>query len=450
MSFLKNIVLLVCVAATVCSCKKSNTTPQGNTFIKVFEEPTLAFNAGPNSFQSNTGDVVTDDEGNYYCWYYEQNTAAGGWATKLAILKTDPNGNKLWSRVYFSFHVAAYSWNRRAIMYNNFICDGQSLYIAGTNTDGAPYMLKFNTDGDVIAQMPLDIIPQGRTLHALYNLWPLSNGNFMINGTYSIATGPTKGDDGGTIPFVAMISPSGGILWQNNELPFPLQDTNADNATIEGMAEMPDGGYIFSGTGAYSTDNTSLSGKKTTFINVYKLNSGGQLEYNKTLYGGQYIETHGSSTSFALLTDHDLQFSQVLMMPSGYPLLIMAILQNNSGDFSIRLMKLDASSGSPVDSSDINGGDVLYLRKAINRSDGNILINACTRFNTTTQSKLYTVGSDLHIMNTATFSFPNESIYTSGLCEVGGDHYLLPGTIQTFGNDSSSLMMIKTNGKGQY
>ncbi len=450
MNLLKNIVLLGCVVLGISACKKSTTSPQQDTFIKVFPEPTLAFNAGPNSFQSNTGDIVTDNAGNCYCWYYQKNTAVGGWATKLAILKTDSKGNQVWNRVYGSFHVASYQWNRRLVNSGNFICDGQSLYIAGTDTAGTPSLLKFNTDGDLLFKTPLDLLPNGQPLHTINNLWPLSNGNFIVNGTYTRTIGPVKGEDGGSVPFLAMISPSGGVLWQDNDLPFPLQDSTADYATIEGMAEMPDGSMIFSGTGYYSTDNTSLSGTLATYINVYKLTADGQLQYSRSTYGGQYIESRGTSVTYALVTDYDLQFSQVLLLPSGNPLLIMAILQNNSGDFSIRLTKLDASSGSAVDSSDINTGEGLYLRKAINRSDGNVMINAYTNFNTTTRSKLFTVGSDLSLVNTGTFSFPNESIYTSGLSLAGNDHYVLAGTIQSFGKDSSNLLMIKTNGNAQY
>ena len=82
-------------------CKKStiNSVKEKETFYKTFD-----FNiakTGPSATQTNSGAIVSDSNGNIYCWYFD--SVLQGDVKRIAILKTDHQGNIIWNKNYFSF-----------------------------------------------------------------------------------------------------------------------------------------------------------------------------------------------------------------------------------------------------------------------------------------------------------------------------------------------------------
>ncbi len=244
---------------------------------------------GGNTFDAAYSIVETIDSGFIIAGYsdsYNGDITNNHGAQDYWIVKLDAEGNLSWQK---SLGGTGVDWARAIAQTadGGFIVAGYSDSnngdVTGNHGSQDYWIVKLDELGNITWQKSL-----GGTLSDEANaVSQTDDGGYIVGGySYSI-DGDVSGNHGANDYWVVKIDSSGSIQWQKS-----LGGTAADEANS--IAQASDGGFVIAGT-SESNDGDVTSAHGLQDFWVVKLNSSGDLEWEKTLGGSSYDKAYSIS-----------------------------------------------------------------------------------------------------------------------------------------------------------
>jgi len=428
------------------SCKKTATSPfPADTFFKVYSVP-IANGTGTLSNITFGGNIVTDDSGNTYIFYFNNLVANGG---VISLLKTDKYGKMAWYKNYIPF-VPYLEFSYYGIC---LIRIGETLYLSGKDSTQNWTMLKFNCpDGKLTGQISLGgILPPGARSGSLYisTIWQTKEGNILVNGYFTAAAGYTK-------PLLVMMNISGDIIWSKSDFPFHFPNSTQVNYDAENgycMDELPDGSFLFGTVASCWIDITTVSEVETYTLNFYHISSSGSLLSTDSLAAGGHIGYFNSPTTIFLDSNvGEITEFFVFPSPQGGYIIVGEETYNLVLSNRIKVIRTDASY-HVLDSSYIApANSSLLISGIIQKTDGAILLSVYDEQLPVTNDlcNLYEIAPDISVKKIQEVGLLSQSVYMSGMTQTNDGHIVMGGLIQTNGLDTNNIFILKTDENEHY
>ena len=219
---------------------------------------------------------ITSDEGIILVGYDIVDESSN----QVKIVKTDSSGNFEWEKLYggsgsdLGEYIFQTSDGGFLIAGSSNSTDGD---VTGNHGDHDFWILKLNTEGNIQWQKSYG----GTNEDMAKSIIPASDGGYIISGHTKSNDGDVSSNQGNADYWVVKIDSSGNLLWEktyggsNEDAAFNVEPTS-------------DNGYILVGY-TYSTDGDITSNHGDSDIWIIKMNSSGELIWQKT-YGGSLDE----------------------------------------------------------------------------------------------------------------------------------------------------------------
>jgi hypothetical protein len=426
----------------VSSCKKNSTNnpAQSNTFFHVYNVPIAKNNKTTNTTIASSGSMACDANGNIYAWYSD--SVISGF-NRFAILKTDKNGNKIWNTSYFPFSPCQVDidLDLNNYFWQDFICMGQSLFIAGRDTANNWQVIKINcSDGSIAGRFPLNSLEPSYsyTYFLIYSIWPTKDGNILINAFSNIG--------GFGTPVLAKMDPSGNIIWVNNSFPSRVPDS-ADFEEFPYCVMELNGNYVYGTVGMYQFTGTGIDSAyaltSSTLYLHYLSSASGNILNTDSLTQGTY---NSSSASPAFINGNGA--SQVFsIFPSslgGY-IILSSETYDYITDLRVKILKTDTAL-HVTDSSYISLGNSI-VSCAVQDNAGDIIMSVFSEVLPIPNAicMLYKIAPDGSVTAHNQVGLSNQSAFISGMYPTSDDYILMSGLIQFSDVDTNNLFILKTD-----
>ncbi len=280
------------------------------------------------------------------------------------ILKLNADGTKEWDNTFGStgwdFGMAI-----RQTLDGGSIVVGSASSSDGDVTDGNNglsdiWIIKLNADGT----KEWDKTFGGSSNDFGYDVWPISDGGYIITGSSQSSDGDvTDGNNGGEDAWIFKISSTGIMEWDktyggtNSESGFSIQPT-------------PDGGYLIISSTNSSDGDVTDGNNGALDIWVLKLYADGTKEWDKT-YGGTQNELSFIKTFQSSLSGGYIIAGSTLSSDGD-------ITDMNHGDNDIWVLKLNSDGTKEWDN--LFGGSESDIVSSIQvTSDGGIIVAGSTQ-----------------------------------------------------------------------
>jgi hypothetical protein len=436
-----NALLILLLSLMVCSCKKNNSQKvQGDTFFKLYNLPIQTNHKSSNTTIASSGSMVSDANGSIYVWYYDSTVAALG---RVAILKTDNKGNKIWNASYIPMLVACtdIDLNLNYFFKEDFVCIGQSLFICGRDSSGNWQLLKINcSDGKLTDQIPLNILQPGyRPYFQVRAMWATNEGNLLI-GSWSAPGG------GFQTPILSMMDPSGNLIWTNKSFPGRVPDSVNFNEEPCCFRELSNGNYIFGTIGFYTFNDSSGNSLTSSMLYLHHINSSGNIVSTDSLYQGTY---NNSGLPAFINSNGASQIFYVFPSQGGYIIVSMEMYDFNQ-DTRLKILK---TNGSLVvtDSSYISYTSTVLTSIAQDRA-GNVIMSVCSQALPWPNAicDIYRITPDGAVTKPVEIGLTDQSAFISGIYPTNDNYLFMAGLIQSGNVDNNHLFILKTDNNVHY
>jgi len=439
---MKYLVVFIFFGFCILACKKtSNSSSNPGTFLYLYDLPIALNHKTTNTTISGSGAVTSDLSGNIYTWYFDSVISD---AQRVAILKTDINGKKIWNFSYLSFYPAHYDLDliNNNYTWQDFVCIGQSLFLCGSDGAGVNwYILKINcSDGKIVDEISLNSLRSiNNYAFLIEHMWATREGNILVGGFLGDSTGGSK-------PILAMYDQSGNQIWLNESIPYPVSNPANFTENPDAFVELSNGNIIYGGVGLY---NFSINGNSVTSSTLYfyNINSSGKLIGIDSLAQGTY-NISGNPTFYNGTGAGEI-FSLFTSSSGGYIIVSTEIYDLNT-DIRIKILKTDAAF-HVTDSTFIGLGSS-FVSSAIQNSEGDIIVSVFSQVLPVPNAvcDVYIISPNGLIIGQKSIGLPLESVYISGMCPTNDGHMVMSGLIQPANIDNNNLFILKTDNSVQY
>jgi len=447
---MNRIIILFIALCCIAACKKPLSSPYpSDTYFRAYGNIPLDISNGNYSDYLNAGPIVSDPTGNMYFSYFPR--GVNGISGPLSLIKADKNGNIIWNKNYFSFTTygeASFYGNTYS---DNFICNGQTLFLLGLDTTGNWTILKFNcSDGQYIGQVPLaGLLPANGTVGSLWfgtgGISLATQGNIFVYGSYSQTAG------GATSPVLSLIDPQGNVTWTKSNYPDSLNGSS-DGEYGSCIYQYNDGSGSFEfGTligRAYNitADSETIS---TTMVFYHMDNSGNVLQEDSMLAGTNVFYLNTYVTKYYNWTGYIYRYF-VFPSPTG-GFIIVADEWDEYNYMRIKIIKTGISFVA-TDSTYISiANGSVGITGVAQEADGTIAVSATENLTVMKNvfSFLYEIKSNLAVTGKQ-IGLSSQSLYISGINVTNDGYILMNGQMQDYGLDTNHLFIIKADGNGHY
>lgn len=212
--------------------------------------------------KSNDGDV-TNNHGDYDFW----------------VIKTDAAGNLQWQQSYggSAFDNAYYVYE---LYDGSYLVSGFTRSTNGqvTNQHGNEdyWIVRIDNTGNLIWQKTFG----GSGYEQASKLVPCGNNMFLICGYSNSVGGDANGNHGSYDSWLIKIDIDGNLIWQK------MYGGSGEDGSRD-LVSTPDGGFIIAGY-AYSNDQDVTGNHGSCDIWIYKIDSAGNLLWQKSFGGSNY------------------------------------------------------------------------------------------------------------------------------------------------------------------
>ena len=429
--------VLIVILFVAGSCKKSSISAhQGDTFFKQYDVRIAKDDKTTRTTTTASGAIASDNDGNIYAWYFD---SLIGSEHRLAIIKTDKYGKKIWNTSYTPFYPfrVDIDLNNNNDTWQDFFCIGESLYIGG-NTPSKDWMvLKINcSDGKISSQFNVNqLMPAYRSYFLLWRMWPTKNGNILLAAT--------SGSPGGfETPILAMMDQSGNLLWVKNSFPCQVADSTEFQELPYCLLELDNNNFIFGTMGMhYFSDGTGNSLVSSTLY-FRHMNISGVLTGTDSLRQGIY--NRDGNPAF-VNSDGAAQIFSVFTSPAGGYIILSTETYDYFQDARVKIIKTDASF-YVEDSSYISLG-CSVVTSAVQGKGGEIIMSVFSQILPMPNviCNLYKIAPNGSVVAQNQVGLSNQSTFVSGMLPTNDDHVIMGGLIQFANVDTNNLFILKTD-----
>jgi len=219
----------------------------------------------------------------------------GSYFQRALVEKLDPQGRVTWAFAYPAGTADGVIWKIRQTADGGYVAVG-SATTSGQNGYSGALILKLDGAGTVQWQRKLG--PTGSTIAYFNAVQQTSDGGYVAIGEYSVL--------GGSYPYpvsvlVVTFDPSGNVRWQrgfNN-----VDDQGSPSGYEHALAgiQTSDGGYLAAGNWSKNPPSP-FPEEDSAGVMLLKLDSGGQIEWQKTYNGGIYCYFNGYNQTCTIIT----------------------------------------------------------------------------------------------------------------------------------------------------
>ena len=442
MKKLITLILALILCQGIISCKKNSAaTHPPDTFFKVYNEPVAKQSITTRTTTYSSGSMAVDNNGNIYVFY--QDSLISGYP-RLAIIKTDKNGEKIWNVSYLPFNPVRIDvdLNNNNNTWPDFLCIGQSLFIAGADSSGNRKVLRINCSGGKMTnQFSLEqIAPSTRSFFQLVGMWPTIEGNLLV-GAWSSSVG------GFQTPVLNLLDQSGNLIWANNNFPCPVPDSSNFHEHPYCLLELTNGNFIYGTVGMYGFSDNNGNSLVSSTLYFRQLSSSGNLIRTDSLAQGVYnssgdptfINSNGAAQSFSLFTS-----------PLGGYIIVSLETYDYYQDARVKILKTDPSF-HVQDSSYVSLG-CSVVTSAVQNKEGEIIMSVFNQVLPVTNiiCNLYKIEPNGSVTTQNQIGLPTQSVFISGMSLTNDDHILMDGLIQFANVDTNNLFILKTDKDGHF
>jgi len=439
-------------------CKKStiNSVKEKETFYKTFD-----FNiakTGPSATQTNSGAIVSDSNGNIYCWYFD--SVLQGDVKRIAILKTDHQGNIIWNKNYFSFSPGNVVCNGFSGIMNNqdFICIGQSLYICG---DSAGYYSLFKFDcrnGSYEKRIPVPMSTNFSINPKVILIWPSKDGNIFLAEREENNISEVKN------LYIFKIDTNANVIWEKSDFSYVFLSATVPpyEEYIQSLSELGNGGIIVETKVEFTIQHSQVSITSNYAYRFYQLSSMGALLRVDSLDGGGMVKFATTNTSGAVFCDYNnfllygcssaITHIRILPKTGGGYILVCCEVTDDINTSRCKIFQTD-NSFQITDSSYISSSatkSTIGVNDAVANSDGSILMWVNNvNLDISGQSVNLFEYSDHSAKRIGVLGLDNQSCNVSGMGLTADGHVLGVGLITNIVG-VNKLFIIKTDSHGVY
>jgi hypothetical protein len=206
-----------------------------------------------------------------------------GFASNALIIKTDSNGNIEWkkdiggSQNDSAYRVITTSDNGYIVACNTYSNNGQ---VTGNHGEIDIWLVKLNSTGTILWSKTYGC----SNYDGISGIIQTSDGGYVFAGNSTVNNGDVTGNHGSNDLWIVKIDSAGTIIWQKS-----YGGTNYDFAND--IKQTTDGGFILCGASTSSNFDVTLNQGSYDFW-VIKLNSTGNLIWQKTFGGSQHDEAY--------------------------------------------------------------------------------------------------------------------------------------------------------------
>jgi hypothetical protein len=332
-------------------------------------------------------------------------TSFGAGNTDMYIVKIDSGGTLQWSKTMGG---SGNEWAWSMIQ----TTDGGFAMVGGTNTFGAGgydlYIVKLDGSGS---------FQWSKTVGGSGNEYDHSCIIQTTDGGFVVAGLTTSFGAGGADMFIVKLDINGTLQWSKT-----VGGTAADY--IYSIIQTTDGGYIVAGS-------TNSFGAGNTDMYIVKIDSGGTLQWSKTMGGSGY----------------DLAYSIIQATDGSY---VVAGYTNSvgAGDYDLFIVKLN-TGGTLMWSKTIGGTGDDKAQAILQTTDGGYVIAGNTASFGAGSSDFYIVKLDAAgiLQSSKTIGGTgNDVAYSIKQTTDGG--YIVAGSTNSFGAGNLDMYIVKIDGSG--
>lgn len=276
------------------------------------------------------------------------------------IIKTDVNGNKVWSKTFGGSDMDA-AWSIVASTDGGYVTAGFTYSTNGDVTGNHGYqdawVIKMDGNGNKVWQKTLGGTANDQAMSVINT----TDGGYLVSGETISGDGDVTGNHGWTDLWVVKLDASGNLLWQKTF-------GSSSNDYYGVVSATSDGGYILAGT-VTGNDGDVTGNHGGEDILVVKLDASGNKVWAKT-FGGT-----GDENAYSIIATTDGGYAV-----AGYTSSNDGDVTGNHGGNDMWILKLD-NSGKKIWQKTLGGSDDEQAFSILADPNGGYMITGYTMSN---------------------------------------------------------------------